>query len=560
MFIFQEAFFRTIYTTRTIKQVKEEITILHEQQEFDDITIEELLFSQKTQTVTKLIPKNTLLNDNNTFDLLIIEVYDYDTETSYNLYAPKKDTNIYYEGDYIEVTGFYNNSDIVYPLVMTIDGSIIIESKAKENSKNEEINIDYSDTISFEGTIISIKNNSIEDELKVSNISSNEILNYLTMNYMTRVDFDNGFYYFTSPASGESSNLVFISEIELENSPYLLISVYEMDHIEDIVRTAATVNIYMFIVVLIILIIASFIYSREFSRPLLYISKQTQKMSVLDFSGEPLKIDSTDEFSVLARNINILSFNLNSTLHQLNEQNKQLSKSLEIENQNEERRNEFIRGMSHELKTPLAVIQASAEALQNEIYTEPQEISDALSLIQKEVARTNKMIREMSQVYASDTISNNDNWETVNLKDIIKDIDQLLYPLYNNLNLEVNYELDDAPLYCLKNKIETVIINLFNNAIKYTPKGNKIEIILQNNKDDVTFSITNYGVSLSENDTKKIFEPFYRVDKVRSRVEGSTGLGLYIVSQALEIHSSKCVAYNVDNGITFEFKIKNTDL
>ena len=368
------------------------------------------------------------------------------------------------------------------------------------------------------------------------------------------MNFDHGFYYFSNETSQADSNLVFVSEFKISNEDYVLVSIYETDHINDIVRTAATVNIYMFIVVLIILIIASFIYSKEFSRPLLYINEKTKRLSILDFTEPPLKLDSTDEFAELANNINILSSNLRNTLNQLNDQNIKLSKSLEYENQLEERRYDFIRGMSHELKTPLAVIQASSEALQNDIYSTDEEIKNALELIQNEVTKTNKMIKNMTQVYTLESTLES-KWEYVDMESLIKKVINDMKPLYSTLDIKLSVTSEPVQVYCIKEKIELVITNLFNNAIKYTPSKENINITLIDKGDFALFSIKNSGITIKQNDLEKIFEPFYRVDKVRSRVEGSSGLGLYIVSKALELHDTKCIVTSNNNFVQFEFKL-----
>lgn len=557
MFVFQEAFFRTIYTTRTIKSVKNEITDLTNQDTYEDIQIEELLFSRNTQTETALIAKNSILTGETSLDVVILNI---DTgETVHQIFAPKSDDITYTIGSNVSVIAYNTQNQILYPIYLQIDEDTLISSNVDKYDIPSFIELEYSNQIQISGTVLSIENNDLSGTYKVNSLVSKEILNLISKNYMSTVEFDDGQYYLTNSTEKLGANLVFFSDINIDGKDYLLISVYEMSHIDDIVKTAATVNLYMFIVVLIILLISSFIYSREFSRPLLYINEQTKKLSVLDFNQPLLKIESTDEFSELATNINILSTNLKTTLYRLNEQNKQLSQSLEEENKNEVRRREFVSGMSHELKTPLAVIQASAEALENDIYDTKEEIQNALRLIQKEVSKTNKMIKDMSNVYKLDVPNYEQNWKEHNLKTIVQSVNSSLHPLYTNLNIKVALDLDDTLVNCNRDRIETVIVNLFSNAIKYTPTNEKIVISLYNDHNDAVFKIRNYGTTINAKEQSKIFDPFYRVDKVRSRVEGSTGLGLYIVSQTLARHSSKCNVESQDNYVEFSFKLQKSN-
>ena len=128
--------------------------------------------------------------------------------------------------------------------------------------------------------------------------------------------------------------------------------------------------------------------------------------------------------------------------------------------------------------------------------------------------------------------------------------------LYKNTNINVELDLEDTIIMADQLKMELIISNLFTNAIKYTPKGNNIKIILENIDSYIRFEIINYGINIETEKLDKLFDAFYRVDKSRSRSEGSTGLGLYIVQQTLSQYNSKCIAVNIENGVSFSFKIK----
>ncbi|MCK5388648.1 MAG: hypothetical protein KAJ22_05120 [Candidatus Izimaplasma sp.] len=279
-------------------------------------------------------------------------------------------------------------------------------------------------------------------------------------------------------------------------------------------------------------------------------------MSKLNFDNPLIEINTQDEFSELANNINLLSLNLKSTLERLNEQNKQLSISLDRENKNENTRRDFVSGMSHELKTPLAVIQASAEAIEKNIFDTEEERITALALIQKEVQRTNRLINNMITIYNLDNPDYSNDWQEINLSSIVRNTEESLRLLYKNSNIEVELNLEDSVITADQLKMELIINNLFTNAIKYTPKGNKIEISIKNIDSYVHFEIINYGINIENDKLDRLFDAFYRVDKARSRSEGSTGLGLYIVQQTLSQYNSKCIAVNIENGVSFSFQIK----
>jgi len=545
------------YTSRTINSIKQEISSLHSKEDYDDLRIEELSFSMNTQTVSTIIPLSSIKNDVSDLDLKIITISN-DTD-EFQIFVPKSDNFTYEIGQDVSATTISFEESKHFPIYLSINNKTLIRSNLSDDYSYSDLffdDINHAQQIQLNGFITQIEDNTISDS-SINSLVSNEMLNLISQNYVSLVNYNNGFYYFTNDTESQDQNLVFYSTIDLNGSTHVLISVYQMQHIEEIVRAAGTANVYMIIVVLLILIISSFIYSREFSRPLLFINKATKELSRLNFNNPLIKIDSTDEFGQLAKNINILSINLRTTLHQLSEQNKQLIDNLEKENKLEASRREFVSGMSHELKTPLAIIQASAEAIENGIYDTIDEKNNALQLIQNEVHKTNSMIKSMMNVYKLDLPNYEQEWKNENIKDIITEVNKSLSLLYNNSNIKVEMNLVDAQINCNRERIELVITNLFTNAIKYTPEGEKIVISLTNDKNYTTFSITNYGSSINDFEISKIFEPFYRIDKSRSRNEGSTGLGLYIVQQTLKQYNTHCDVQSDDNSVTFTFKIKS---
>jgi len=546
--VFQGIIFRTYYTREKINFIKDEISEFVNQDEYDDIKIEELVFSRNTSTFTSIIPLSTL-QDN--FEELNIVVLDITTNgNTIQIYAPSLSEDNYEIGQEVSSNAFVKASDVYIPTYLSIEGKTLIR-KNNSNVSNAElldiISVDEDNIIQITGTISAVTYN---DDSAVNSLVSNEILNMYSKNYLSIVSYELGNYYFTSQTNDNSSSLVFYSIVEINDEDHLLVSVYPMDYIDQIVIAAGRANVYMFVVVLLILFVSAFIYSREFSKPLIFINKKTKDLSNLNFTSPIIDIDSSDEFSELA--------NLQTTLYQLNEQNNQLSDTIAKENKVESTRRDFIQGMSHELKTPLAVIQASAEAIQKNIYDTQEDKDNALVLIQEEVTKTKNMLNSMITVYKLDSPDYKEQWATANLKDLVIDISKSLSPLYINSKIKVDLQLEDTLIVCDKDKMETIITNLFTNAIKYTPKSKSIIILLTDTPTSIRFKITNFGVSINEENQAKLFDAFYRVDKSRGRQEGSTGLGLYIVDQTLKQFNSKCMVSSKNNSVTFSFEIKKS--
>ncbi len=536
--------------------MKNETALLLSKEDLEDLQLEELLFSRNTNTITSIIPLSDMKSNFDNLDITVLEVST--NEGVISLYAPSLSETSYEIGQPVSSTSFSKNNDTYIPTYLSVNNKTLLRRNTSSNQQSDFLDlleINEEDYLQIEGEIVSITNN---ESPGVNSLVSNEILNVSSENYISMVSYDLGNYYFSNETNNENASLVFYSIISIDEEDHVVISVYPMDYIDEIVVAAGRANVYMFIVVLLILIMSAFVYSREFSRPLLFINNKTKELSMLDFTSPIISIDSTDEFAELAQNINTLSANLQATLYQLSEQNKQLSETIAQENIVESNRRDFIQGMSHELKTPLAVIQASAEAIENNIYETEKDKGEALVLIQEEVKKTKIMLNSMIAVYKLDSPDYQKQWLEENITELIHEIDRSLSPLYINSNISVELDLDEAKLKCDRDKIETIITNLFTNAIKYTPHSEQIKISLRDSKDKIRFEIANYGVSIDKVNQSKIFDAFYRADKSRSRKDGSTGLGLYIVNQTLEQYSSKCEVFSNNDSVTFAFEIKKS--
>lgn len=563
LFIFQGIIFKSFYTNKTIESTIDEINILVDSINRDNLQEKVVDFSQETQTTTLVIPLSQVQ------DVTQLSLYVIDIEFEsiiYSIIVPKSDYIEYNINDQVDATIILHitTGDYIAKILSVNDEVITRPNKGSISSVYNHLipDLDTTQQLQVSGLIIEIKKTNLlpdtqlDPYTQINPIISNEILTIITDNYPTLYEFDGGNYYISENENTGVSNLVFVADVSIDNEQFILISVFPLNHITDIVNAIQLVNIYIFVIVFIILMASSFFFSKQFSKPLLFLNKATKELSNLNFNTPLIEINTKDEFSELAHNINTLSLNLKTTLDQLEEQNKQLSLGLERENNNEKSRRDFISGMSHELKTPLSVIQASAEALEKNIFETDKEKNITLSLIQKEVQKTNKMINNMLSIYKVDNPDYATDWKEINLEEVTRHINDNLKLLYRNADITVNMDLEETIISADLIKIELIVNNLFTNAIKYTPKGSKIEIIIKNTKNYAIFEIINYGAKVDSKHIDKLFEAFYRVDKSRSRDEGSTGLGLYIVQQALSQYNSKCIVKNIENAVSFSFKIK----
>ncbi|MGN1379714.1 MAG: sensor histidine kinase [Bacilli bacterium] len=218
-----------------------------------------------------------------------------------------------------------------------------------------------------------------------------------------------------------------------------------------------------------------------------------------------------------------------------------------------EKQKQFIYDASHELKTPISIILASAETLENN----PNE-TKWLENIKSETNRMNKLIISLLDLSKSENINEKDLFTSENLSKLIENkslsFESLMFE--NDLTLKLNIE-KNIMFYCNQDKIKELLGILIDNAIKHAYKNSKIEIRLYKDKNSIFLKIKNRGDEIPEEERKKIFERFYRIDKARNRNENRYGLGLAIAKNIVNNHNG-VILVDCKNGYTTficEFKI-----
>ena len=218
---------------------------------------------------------------------------------------------------------------------------------------------------------------------------------------------------------------------------------------------------------------------------------------------------------------------------------KPLIEIINKEREEEKKRKEFIATISHELKTPITIISGQLEGM---IYNIGK-YKDRETYLKKSYDCTQELkalVDEMMEISKSEILEKDLKLEVINLSDLLKDLVNRQNYLIEEKNLELNYKVEKNLIIKVdKEKIIKVINNLINNAIKYSPSGEKIIIKAFKSKASktVVLEIENTGVTIEEKYLSEVFNPFFRVEKSRNRKTGGSGLGLYIVSQILKSHN-----------------------
>ncbi|XMB86565.1 HAMP domain-containing sensor histidine kinase [Mycoplasmatota bacterium WC44] len=454
------------------------------------------------------------------------------------------------EGDEISGTFIETYQKKLLPTSLYLNGEKIYGGMMNGGMMNKKSHYleNLDDEISITGIVTDVNPIVILDQEDIT--FSQEIVNLSTGNVTKLKEISTGFTYISKNVSGEDINLVYVSNVNTLDGENILLTVYSLNNIVIISKGLSTFNLFTYVSAFIILIGLSLIYIKRVSIPLININETTKKLSNLDFDTTLEKYESDDEIGQLSKSIILLSTNLKTALEDLKERNEQLSIAMDREIERDNLRKDFVAGVSHELKTPLSIIQASSEALSMNMFDTSEEKKEQFDLIKKEIHRSNKLIMEMMEVYKIDKNEYKSDWVTFDLKDTIIKVNESLRRLANAKNITTTLNINTFTITGDINKIEIVISNLYSNAIKYTNSGESIII----NLNDDGFEIINTGASIPKESIYNLFEPFYRVDKAKSRKDGSTGLGLYIVKQILDQHDLKYSIINIKKGVKFSIR------
>ena len=195
----------------------------------------------------------------------------------------------------------------------------------------------------------------------------------------------------------------------------------------------------------------------------------------------------------------------------------------------ENMRRDFVANVSHELKTPLTSINGFVETL---IINEDLEVDKRnrfLAIIQKESDRLKRLIED---ILLLSSIENKNSLvsENVLLYDVFKEVYEMINYIANSKNIDLSYNFEDDKV-CVEaygDYIKQLLLNLIDNAIKYTPEGGKVVVNQFTKNNEIVIEVIDNGVGIPKEDQSKIFQRFYRVDNARCRSVGGTGLGLAI--------------------------------
>lgn len=316
--------------------------------------------------------------------------------------------------------------------------------------------------------------------------------------------------------------------------------------------------LYFYLVAIFLIIILSFLYSNMIAKPLIKINKTASRMAKLDFSEKCL-VYSKDEIGNVASSLNFLSENLNNALVSLRSANVKLEEDIEKERNLEKMRKEFVASVSHELKTPISLIDGYAVGLKDNIF-EGEDKDFYLDIIIDETRKMASLVTDMLDISQLESDTFKLSMEDFNLTELVRFTLKKYIALANEKSVTIEFKLlENVEINADWNRMEQVITNYVTNALRHVNEGGKITISLIDEGENISLEIENTGSSIPEEDMLKVWDKFYKIDKSRNRKSGGTGIGLSIVKNILMLHNYSFGVENTDVGVKCFFKVPNKD-
>lgn len=304
--------------------------------------------------------------------------------------------------------------------------------------------------------------------------------------------------------------------------------------------------------------------SRRISQPIMQLARLSQKMANLSFEARYTG-GGPDEIEVLGSNFNRMSQQLEKTISELKSANNQLQKDIEQKERLEDMRNEFLGNVSHELKTPIALIQGYAEGLKEGINDDPESQKFYCDVIMDEADKMNRMVKNLLTLNQLEFGSDEVQFERFDIVSLVRGVIASCDILIRQAEATVDF-IADEKLYVWAGQFETeqVIRNYLTNAIHHVDNEKRIEIRIRKEDDIAHITVFNSGKPIPEKDLPRLWDKFYKVDKAHTREYGGNGIGLSIVKAIMESFHQKYGVRNFDNGVEFWFnldaKTENTSL
>jgi signal transduction histidine kinase len=536
-------FFDAYYTNQEFSNVNTSISNYVDSMNRDtaDLYDEMYQFTANKNIYSIVVSRDYRIQSSGYNDYIFV-VEETGTSEQYTFLVPDNFHN-YAVGENVSIEAYTFKQDLYSPITIDIEDQYTYDNG---------IFCEGDECIDITGTIIEVyKPVNLNYQFENQSIVLQELYKLSSGTIELEVhDYEDGWWY---PSSNDHQDyLVFINEL---GSFDFIITIVPIENTSNIIAIVSTFNNWIYITAILIVFVWSFRLSRIISTPVKKIEGVAFEIANLNFNVEAHEYNNKENIS-LSNSINLIAKNLKETLDTLSTKNDELSELYDEQIKQVTLKKQLVSSISHELKTPLMIMQVTIQGILDGIIDEKDQAEELNNVID-EINKSSIMIADMLQIYrledANTTLELSEFRLSDTVKFFVKDFENILKK--HKLNIELN--LDEDLIVEADNKLlKRVISNFITNAIRYTPDKGNIYIEVSQQQDKVYFELTNFGINIDEEELEHIWIPFYRGQKSaqnqKLKTKGS-GIGLYLVSEILKAHNANYDICNVENGVKAYF-------
>lgn len=389
---------------------------------------------------------------------------------------------------------------------------------------------------------------------KIADTLDSELYQREIETFGSTIEKDGYIIYTQNDEFSEGRFLTLIGELPLSNDMFYIVLRVSVPSIEANIGYSRFFIVMTGGITMIVSLLMAYFISRHWVKPILEINGITKNMANLDFSRK-FKGKTTDEIGELGENVNFLSSHLEESIKELQKTNERLEEEIKKERQIDEMRQNLIANVSHDLKTPIAIIQGYAEGLKENISESQEDRDFYCSVIIEESDRMNKLVRQILDLSQLELGKVKPEIESLEIASFVDVIIAKFNLMFKEKNIHVKTDVAKDMILADSNMLGQVLVNLITNAADHTESGKTIEITATEIDDKLHINVFNEGETIPEDELDKIWLSFYKRNKSRTGIYGGTGIGLTIVKTIMEAHNNQCGVFNSENGVNFWFEL-----
>ncbi len=331
-----------------------------------------------------------------------------------------------------------------------------------------------------------------------------------------------------------------------------------VESMQESVKVANKFLMYAGLVSAVVISVIMFFVSRGFTKPILKLAEISKEMSELNFDVK-YEVKSKDELGTLGNSMNVLSEKLETTISELKSANNELQVDIEKKTRADEVRKEFLSNVTHELKTPIALIQGYAEGLKDNISESPEDREFYCDVIIDEAAKMNTMVKKLLTLNQLEYGTTPMEFARFDLTAVIRAVLNSTEILATQKGITVRFAQNE-PVYVWADEymVEEVLTNYISNAFHHADGAKIVEVQLIPRGKRIRVAVFNTGTQIPEEELPNLWIKFYKVDKARTREYGGSGIGLSIVKAIMEAHNQSYGVKNHASGVEFWFELDHS--